>query len=72
MDRPMPPLRVIVMGGSLAGLASAVFLRRADVDVEVFERSQRPLVGRGAGIVLHPSVFRALDRDPEEISARAR
>jgi 2,6-dihydroxypyridine 3-monooxygenase len=67
----MPPLRVIVMGGSLAGLASAVFLRRADVDVEVFERSQRPLVGRGAGIVLHPAVFRVLDRDPQEISARA-
>jgi 2,6-dihydroxypyridine 3-monooxygenase len=67
----MPPLRVIVMGGSLAGLASAVFLHRADVDVVVFERSQRPLVGRGAGIVLHPSVFRVLDRDPDEISARA-
>ena len=61
----MPPLRVIVMGGSLAGLASAVFLDRADVDVVVFERSQRPLVGRGAGIVLHPSVFRVLDRDPD-------
>jgi 2,6-dihydroxypyridine 3-monooxygenase len=67
----MPPLRVIVMGGSLAGLASAVFLRRAGVDAIVFERSQRPLIGRGAGIVLHPSVFRALDRDPQEISARA-
>jgi 2,6-dihydroxypyridine 3-monooxygenase len=67
----MPPLRVIVMGGSLAGLAAAVFLRRAGVEAVVFERSPRPLIGRGAGIVLHPAVFRALDRDPGEISARA-
>lgn len=67
----MPPLRIIVMGGSMAGLASAVFLRRAGADVVVFERSKRPLVGRGAGIVLHPSVFRALERDPEDISAKA-
>ena len=67
----MPPLRAIIMGGSLAGLAAAVFLRRAGVDAVVFERSQRPLMGRGAGIVLHPAVLRALDRDPEEISARA-
>jgi 2,6-dihydroxypyridine 3-monooxygenase len=67
----MPPLRIIVMGGSMAGLASAVFLRRAGADVVVFERSQRPLVGRGAGIVLHPAVFRALERDPQDISAKA-
>ena len=67
----MSPPRTIVMGGSLAGLAAGIFLRRVGCDVTVFERSRRPLQGRGAGIVLHPTIFRALDRDPAEITARA-
>ena len=62
----------IVIGGSLAGLSAAIFLCRQGWDVEVYERSRRPLEGRGAGIVLHPAVFRALSRDPAEISADAR
>jgi 2,6-dihydroxypyridine 3-monooxygenase len=61
----------IVMGGSLAGLSAAVFLREQGWHVQTFERSRHPLEGRGAGIVLHPAVFRALTRDPAEISARA-
>src|SRR5215217_2624774 len=67
----MTRLRGIVMGGSLAGLSAARFLRRAGCEVVVFERSRWPLEGRGAGIVLHPAVFRALDRDPADISAHA-
>lgn len=59
------------MGGSLAGLNAAIFLQQRGWEVEIFERSRRPLEGRGAGIVLHPAVFRALRRDPAEISARA-
>ncbi len=59
------------MGGSLAGLNAAIFLQERGWEVEIFERSRRPLKGRGAGIVLHPAVFRALGRDPAEISARA-
>jgi 2,6-dihydroxypyridine 3-monooxygenase len=63
--------RAIVMGGSLAGLSAASFLRRAGCEVVVFERSRWPLEGRGAGIVLHPAVFRAFERDPLEVSAQA-
>jgi 2,6-dihydroxypyridine 3-monooxygenase len=59
------------MGGSLAGLNAAIFLGERGWEVEILERSRRPLEGRGAGIVLHPAVFRALGRDPAEISARA-
>jgi len=59
------------MGGSLAGLNAAIFLQERGWEVEIFERSCRPLEGRGAGIVLHPAVFQALGRDPAEISARA-
>lgn len=67
----MPKLRAIVMGGSLAGLSAAIFLAEAGVEVDVYERSRRPLEGRGAGIVMHPSVFRATGRDATEISAQA-
>lgn len=59
------------MGGSLAGLAAAIFLRESGWQVNVYERSRRPLEGRGAGIVLHPAVFRALARDPAEVSVQA-
>ena len=48
-----------------------MFLRRNGWQVDVYERSGRPLQGRGAGIVLHPSVFRALERNPADISAEA-
>jgi 2,6-dihydroxypyridine 3-monooxygenase len=69
--RDMSLPRAIVMGGSLAGLSAAIFLREAGCDVEVYERSRRPLEGRGAGIVLHPAVFRPLGRNPADISAHA-
>lgn len=63
--------QAIIVGGSLAGLSAAVFLHRRGWEVAVYERSRHPLQGRGAGIVLHPAVFRALARDPAEISAEA-
>jgi 2,6-dihydroxypyridine 3-monooxygenase len=46
--------RAAVIGGSLGGLITALQLRDAGCDVQVFERSPVPLEGRGAGIVLHP------------------
>jgi len=49
---------VIVMGGSLGGLTAALSLRDAGCDVEVYERSSRPLTGQGAGIVLNPATVR--------------
>src|ERR687893_1036490 len=50
--------RVVVMGGSLGGLTAALVLRDAGCDVEVYERSETPLEGRGAGIVLNPATVR--------------
>jgi 2,6-dihydroxypyridine 3-monooxygenase len=46
------------MGGSLGGLTAALVLRDAGYDVEVYERSETPLEGRGAGIVLNPATVR--------------
>jgi len=63
--------RAIVVGGSLGGLAAGVLLRRTGCDVDVFERSRRPLEGRGAGIVLHPAMTRVLGTDVSRWSAHA-
>src|SRR5262245_27498139 len=43
-------MRVGIVGGSLAGCAAAVALRRAGCDVAVYERSTGALEDRGAGI----------------------
>ncbi len=59
-----------VMGGSLGGLSASIALGRAGFDVDVYERSPRPLEGRGAGIVLHPATARAIPVDPEVYSSR--
>lgn len=56
------PPRAIVVGGSLGGLFAANLLLRAGWDVHVHERAREPLSGRGAGIVTHESLFRALER----------
>jgi 2,6-dihydroxypyridine 3-monooxygenase len=53
-DKP----KVIVVGGSLGGLTAALVLRDAGCEVEVYERSRRPLSGRGVGIVAHPATVR--------------
>jgi 2,6-dihydroxypyridine 3-monooxygenase len=50
--------RVAVIGGSLGGLAAALVLRDAGCAVEVYERSDVPLEGQGAGIVLNPATVR--------------
>ena len=52
--------RVIVAGGSLGGLTAALVLRDIGCEVEVYERSRRPLSGRGVGIVAHPATIRYL------------
>jgi 2-polyprenyl-6-methoxyphenol hydroxylase-like FAD-dependent oxidoreductase len=43
--------RAVVIGGSMSGLLSALQLRRAGWDVDVYERVESELSGRGAGIV---------------------
>ncbi len=51
---------VIVVGGSLGGISAANWLASIGRSAIVLERSATPLVGRGAGIVLHPSSARYL------------
>ncbi|SDQ12863.1 hypothetical protein [Quadrisphaera sp. DSM 44207] len=58
--RPGEPLRVGVVGGSLAGLLAGTALRAAGHDVDVFERSGAALHERGAGVALQPAVAAAL------------
>ena len=52
--------RVIVAGGSIAGLFAGALLHRLGFAVDVFERSGEALASRGAGIMPHPELFDAL------------
>lgn len=52
--------RALVIGGSISGLFAALLLRQAGWEVEVFERSETELTGRGAGIVTHIELNDAL------------
>jgi len=53
--------RALIIGGSIGGLAAAILLRQAGWEVEVFERVNVELSGRGAGIVTHPPLLAALE-----------
>ena len=52
--------RALVVGGSMSGLLAALLLRRAGWDVDVFERVESELAGRGAGIVAQPDLIATL------------
>ena len=54
--------RAVIIGGSMSGLFSAAFLRQIGWDVDVYERSNVELVGRGAGITGHPELLDALEK----------
>ena len=45
----------------MSGLFTAAYLRRIGWEVDVYERSRVPLVGRGAGITSHPELIEALE-----------
>jgi len=55
-----PAGRAIVIGGSLAGLFAGLLLRR-QFAVDIYERADAALAGRGAGIVTHELLGEALD-----------
>jgi len=62
---PAPRLnrRAVVIGGSIAGLFAAAFLRRIGWQVDIYERSSIELVGRGVGIfATHLELLEALDK----------
>lgn len=54
---------VLISGGSMGGLFTALALREAGYDVSVFERSPRgEMESQGAGIIAHPEMLEWLDR----------
>jgi 2-polyprenyl-6-methoxyphenol hydroxylase-like FAD-dependent oxidoreductase len=52
--------RALVIGGSMSGLLAALLLCRRGWDVDVFERVEKELSGRGAGIVAQPELQETL------------
>jgi salicylate hydroxylase len=54
-------LRVAIVGAGLGGLVAALFLRRAGIDAEVYERGS-VLHELGAGIIVPPNMVRPLAR----------
>ena len=63
MTETSQPRRAIVVGGSIAGLFVAAFLRRIGWRVGIYERSSIELIGRGVGIfATHLELLEALDK----------
>ena len=52
--------RAIIIGGSMAGLFSALLLQKAGWCADVYERVGAELASRGAGIVTHPDLWRVI------------
>jgi 2-polyprenyl-6-methoxyphenol hydroxylase-like FAD-dependent oxidoreductase len=52
--------RAVVIGGSMSGLFAGLQLRARGVAVDIYERVDSELSGRGAGIVAQPNVPRAM------------
>src|SRR5260370_13463642 len=50
--RKPPPLKVAVIGGSIAGLSTGIALRCLGCDVQIYEQSPTSLQGRGGGLVI--------------------
>lgn len=62
--------RATVVGGSLGGLFAGLLLRQAGWQVDLYERAAGELSGRGAGIVVQPTLIdrlRALGLDPADL-----
>jgi 2-polyprenyl-6-methoxyphenol hydroxylase-like FAD-dependent oxidoreductase len=55
-----PQRRAVVIGGSMSGLLAGLMLHRAGWQVDIFERVEGELAGRGAGIVAQPELIKLL------------
>jgi 2-polyprenyl-6-methoxyphenol hydroxylase-like FAD-dependent oxidoreductase len=65
--------RALVIGGSMSGLLAGLLLRRAGLDVHVYERVESALAGRGAGIVAQPELIdtlRGFGVDPTDLGVQ--
>jgi len=65
--------RAIVIGGSMSGLLCGLLLRRAGWDVDIYERVDSELSGRGAGIVAQQELIarlRGLGLATEDLGVR--
>ena len=54
------PGRAVIIGGSMSGLLSGLLLRRAGWAVDIYERVESELSGRGAGIVAQRELIERL------------
>jgi 2-polyprenyl-6-methoxyphenol hydroxylase-like FAD-dependent oxidoreductase len=52
--------RALVIGGSMSGLLAGIMLKRRGWDVDIFERVEQELAGRGAGIVAQTELIARL------------
>jgi 2-polyprenyl-6-methoxyphenol hydroxylase-like FAD-dependent oxidoreductase len=59
-SRNLKERRALVIGGSMSGLLAGLELRRAGWNVDVYERVEGALSGRGAGIVAQPELIATL------------
>jgi 2-polyprenyl-6-methoxyphenol hydroxylase-like FAD-dependent oxidoreductase len=53
----MAQRRALVIGGSMSGLLAALMLRQQGWEADIYERVAGELAGRGAGIVVQPSLI---------------
>ena len=53
--------RALIVGGSMSGLLAGLTLRAQGWDVDIFERVESELSGRGAGIVAQPELIATLE-----------
>jgi 2-polyprenyl-6-methoxyphenol hydroxylase-like FAD-dependent oxidoreductase len=62
--------RALIIGGSMSGLLAGIMLQRRGWAVDIFERVEKELSGRGAGIVAQPELIarmKALGLDTSDL-----
>jgi 2-polyprenyl-6-methoxyphenol hydroxylase-like FAD-dependent oxidoreductase len=54
--------RAVIIGGSMSGLLAGIMLGRRGWDIAIYERVEKELAGRGAGIVAQAELIARLDK----------